>query len=75
LLKCNTHPIPLILLPITSGPKIKSALKGRIFQDTEDIQKNVTMALKAIPHQEFQNISNSGNIVGQSAKLLWGSKL
>jgi transposase len=36
-------------------PKIKSSLKGRIFQDTEDIiQKNVTMALKATPHQEFQ---------------------
>jgi hypothetical protein len=33
-------------------PKIKSALKGR-FQDTEDIQKNVMMALKVIPHQEF----------------------
>jgi hypothetical protein len=40
-------------------PKIKSALKGRKFQDIEDIQKNLTMALKAIPQQEFQNISNS----------------
>jgi hypothetical protein len=35
-------------------PKIKSALKGRRFQDTEDIKKNVTMALKAIPQQKFQ---------------------
>jgi len=36
-------------------PKIKSALKVQRFQDTEDIQKkNVTMALKAIPQQEFQ---------------------
>jgi hypothetical protein len=35
-------------------PKIKTALKGRRFQDTEDIQKNVMMALKAIPQQEFQ---------------------
>jgi hypothetical protein len=34
-------------------PKIKSALMGRIFQDIEDIKK-VTMALKAIPQQEFQ---------------------
>jgi len=29
-------------------PKIKSALKGRRFQDTEDIQRNVTTTLKAI---------------------------
>jgi transposase len=35
-------------------PKTKSALKWRHFQDTEDIQKNVTTALKAIPQQEFQ---------------------
>jgi hypothetical protein len=36
------------------SPEIKSALKGRRFQDTEDIHKNVTTALKAIPQQEFQ---------------------
>jgi len=36
-------------------PKIKSALKGQRFQDTEDIQKKkVMMALKAIPQQQFQ---------------------
>jgi hypothetical protein len=35
-------------------PRIKSALKGQRFQNTEDIQKNVTMALKAVPQQEFQ---------------------
>jgi hypothetical protein len=37
-------------------PKIKSALKGRRFQDIEDIQKKkkVTSALKDIPQQEFQ---------------------
>jgi transposase len=35
-------------------PKIKSALKGRIFQDIEDARKKVTTALKAIPQQEFQ---------------------
>jgi histone-lysine N-methyltransferase SETMAR len=33
-------------------PKIKSALKGRRFQDIKDIQK-VTTALKAVPQQEF----------------------
>jgi histone-lysine N-methyltransferase SETMAR len=30
-------------------PKIKPALKGQRFQDTEDIQTNVTVTLKAIP--------------------------
>jgi hypothetical protein len=40
-------------------PKIKSALKGRIFQDTEDIQRNVTMAPKAILQQSSRNVSNS----------------
>jgi histone-lysine N-methyltransferase SETMAR len=34
-------------------PKTNCALVGRIFQDTENI-KDVTMALKAIPQQEFQ---------------------
>jgi hypothetical protein len=34
-------------------PKIKSALKGRRFQDVVDIQKNVT-TLKAVPQQELQ---------------------
>jgi hypothetical protein len=33
-------------------PRIKSTLRGRRFQDTED--KNVTTALKAIPQVEFQ---------------------
>jgi hypothetical protein len=35
-------------------PKLKSALKGRRFQDIKDIKKNVMIALKAIPQQEFQ---------------------
>jgi len=35
-------------------PKIKTALKELRYQDIEDIQKNVVMALKAIPQQEFQ---------------------
>jgi hypothetical protein len=45
---------------MTSGCfQIKSALKGRRFQDTEEIQKKkkkkkVTTALKAIPQQDFQ---------------------
>jgi hypothetical protein len=36
-------------------PKIKSTVKGRRFQDTEDIKENVMTALKPIPQQEFQN--------------------
>jgi hypothetical protein len=34
--------------------KIKSALKGQRFQDTEDIKKRVKMTLKDIPQEEFQ---------------------
>jgi hypothetical protein len=34
-------------------PKM-SALKGRRFQDSEHIQRDVTAALKAIPQQQFQ---------------------
>jgi hypothetical protein len=34
-------------------PKIRSALKGQIFQDTEDIQKNMIVALKAIAQWEL----------------------
>jgi hypothetical protein len=30
-------------------PKIKSALKGRRFQDNENMEENVTMTLKAFP--------------------------
>jgi hypothetical protein len=35
-------------------PRMKSALKGQIFQDIEDIQENAIAALKAIQQQEFQ---------------------
>jgi hypothetical protein len=35
-------------------PKINYALKEERFQDTEDIQKNLMTALKAIPQQECQ---------------------
>jgi hypothetical protein len=33
----------------------KSALNGQRFRDIEDIQKDVTTALKAVPQQEFLN--------------------
>jgi hypothetical protein len=35
--------------------KIKEILKGRHFEDTDDIRSNTTAALKAIPQNQFQN--------------------
>jgi hypothetical protein len=35
--------------------KIKKILKGRHFDDTDDIRSNTKAALKAIPHNQFQN--------------------
>jgi len=36
-------------------PKIKEMLKGRHFDDIDDIRSNTTAALKAIPQNQFQN--------------------
>ena len=36
-------------------PKIKEILKGRHFDDTDDIRSNTTAALKVIPQNRFQN--------------------
>jgi len=36
-------------------PKIKEILKGRHFDDIDDIRINTTAALKAIPQNHFQN--------------------
>jgi hypothetical protein len=49
-------PCSLDLVPndIWLFPKTKSALNGQRFQVTEDVQKEMTMALKAIPQQKFQ---------------------
>jgi hypothetical protein len=47
-------------------PKIKSALKRQRIQDTETIQKK-KVSLKAILQQKFQNVFNSGSIVGRNA--------
>jgi len=38
-------------------PKIKEMLKGRLFDDVDDIRSNTTAALKAIPQNQFQNCS------------------
>jgi len=36
-------------------PKIKEILKGRHFDDIDDIRSNAKAALKAIPQNQFQN--------------------
>jgi hypothetical protein len=36
-------------------PKVKEILKGRHFDDIDDIRSNRTAALKAIPRNQFQN--------------------
>jgi hypothetical protein len=36
-------------------PKIDEILKGRHFDDIDDIRSNMTAALKAIPQNQFQN--------------------
>ena len=35
-------------------PKIKEILKGRHFEEIDDIRSNTTAALKAIPQNQFQ---------------------
>jgi len=41
-------------------PEIKEILKGRHFDDNDDIWSNTTAALKAIPQKEFQNFLKGG---------------
>ena len=36
-------------------PKIKEILKGRHFDDIDDVRGNTAAALKAIPQNQFQN--------------------
>jgi len=36
-------------------PKIKGILKGRHFDDIDDIRSNTTAALKTIPQNQFQH--------------------
>jgi hypothetical protein len=35
-------------------PKLKLPLKGRLFEDVQDIQGTVTLSLQAIPQEEVQ---------------------
>jgi len=41
--------------------KIKEILKGRYFDDTDDIRSNTIAALKAIPQNQFQNCFEGWN--------------
>jgi hypothetical protein len=40
--------------------KIKKLLKGRHFDDTNDIRSNTTVALKASPQNQFQILLKGG---------------
>jgi hypothetical protein len=62
----------LALSNIRLFQRIKSALKGRIFQDIENIKKRVT-SLKAVPQQEFQKMFQTSLDLWISAQLLKGS--
>jgi len=42
-------------------PKIKEILKGRHFDDIDDIRSNTTAALKVIPQNQFQNCFEGWN--------------
>jgi hypothetical protein len=44
---------PSFLCYIFLVAKVKTALKGKTFQDAEDIKKNVTSELKAVPLEVF----------------------
>ena len=45
----------LALSDIFLFPKIKGILKGRHFEDTDDVRNNTTAAPKAISQNHFQN--------------------
>ena len=54
--------------------EIKTSMKGRRFQDTEDVQKNVTVPT-VILKEEFMNVSNRDNIARLSVQLLrWNTR-
>jgi len=42
-------------------PKVQEILKGRHFDDIDDIRSNTTAALKAIPQNKFQNCFEGWN--------------
>jgi hypothetical protein len=48
-------------------PRMKEILKGWHFDDTDDIISNTTVALKAIPQNQFQNCLKGGLGAGIAA--------
>jgi hypothetical protein len=61
LLKWNTYPITLIWLQMTSGhfQNIRSELKGRVFQDIEDMKKKCDDGSTDMPSiKSFQELHN-----------------
>src|SRR5207248_5482435 len=55
--KSTSLHIHLILLPATSSSSLNSnfALKGRRFDDVDDIKKNATEQLRRVEQKDFQN--------------------
>jgi len=47
--------------------KIKEMLKGRHFDDTDDIRSNTMSTLKAVPQNQFENCLKGGLVVGIGA--------
>jgi len=56
-------------------PKLKSSLKGRRFDTFDEIQKNSTKELFAIPKEAFQKVSKVGRNVGSGVFLAKGTAL
>jgi len=56
-------------------PKIEEILKGRHFDDIDDIRSNTTAALKAIPKTSSKIVLKGGLGAGIGAYLLKGSTL
>jgi hypothetical protein len=54
-LSFSNHPTPLTWFRVTwLFPRVKTVLKGKRFEDTEAIQKNVTSTLHTIPKESFK---------------------
>ncbi|PNF14777.1 hypothetical protein B7P43_G07613 [Cryptotermes secundus] len=53
-LEYPTHSPDLAPSDLFLVPKIKEILKGRYFDDNEDLRSNTTAALKVIPQNHFQ---------------------
>jgi len=52
-LKHSAHSLDIAPSDLFLFPKIKEILKGRHFDDIDDIRGNTTTALKAIPQKQF----------------------